>query len=316
MGTKFTLIFYAEDAEAANTAAQAAFARIAALNVILSDYDERSELSRLSSGSPHAQPVPVSDELWQVLTHAQQLAKRTQGAFDVTVGPIVRLWRRVRRQHKLPPQERLMVALRSTGYQHLYLSDDHQMVQLVHPGMKLDLGGIAKGYAADEAITVLREHGFTRALVDAGGDIVVGDAPPDQEGWQIEIAAPRSENTAVDEPRRYIHLANAAVAQSGDTWQFVEIDGVRYSHIVDPHTGVGLMNQLAVTVVAPDGITADSLASALSVMGAEKGLCLIAKLDDTEALLVERPDRDETAREVTSQGWRTLEKSDELPVVQ
>lgn len=311
MGTKFTITFYAAGQMVANTASEAAFARIGELNSLLSDYDEESELSRLSAGSPHSQPVPISPELTTVLDHALRLSQATDGAFDVTVGPIVRLWRRARRQYKFPSDERLQAAKAATGYKLLVLDVEESTAQLKAPQMQLDLGGIAKGYAADEALRVLKQHGITRALVDAGGDVVAGDPPPNEEGWRIAIAEPRDANEIADGQHeriaRYVHIANAAVAQSGDTFQFVELNGVRYSHIVDPRTGLGLTNQLAVTVIAAEGISADSLASALSVLGHEKGLALIEKLDGTEALLLPRPQEGEQEQVFASSGWQEEE---------
>ena len=329
MGTKFTLTFYAEDEAVANTASQAAFARVEFLNSLLSDYDEESELSRLSASSPHPKPVAISKELMTVLSQAEQLSRRTEGAFDVTVGPIVRLWRRARRQNELPQPERLEAALSATGYRLLRLNQEQQTAeqqtaQLTAPNMRLDLGGIAKGYAADEALRVLRDHGITSALVDAGGDVVAADPPPGESGWRIAIAEPQMADDgnaqADDKAReddaeaqqanpRYVRIANAAVAQSGDTFQFVELNGVRYSHIVDPRTGVGLTNQLAVTVIAPDGISADSLASALSVLGPEKGLALLEELEHTEGIFMSRPEQGRESEVHASSGWHEYEEA-------
>lgn len=310
MGTKFTLTFYADDQEIANAASQAAFARIGELNSLLSDYDEASELSRLSAGSPHKKPVKVSPELWTVLSHAQAVSRETGGAFDVTVGPVVRLWRRARRQSELPSPERLTAALAAIGYQRMHLDADAQAVSLTAPDMRLDLGGIAKGYAGDEALRVLRERGITQALVDVGGELVAGDAPPGEAGWRIAIASPddAETNSSDSQPApRYVSIANAAVAQSGDTWQFVEIDGKRYSHIVDPHTGLGLTTEVAVSVIAPDGITADALASALSVLPPEAGLKLIEAKSATEALLRTRAHAGRPAEAHASSGWQSHE---------
>ena len=207
------------------------------------------------------------------------------------------------------------------GFENVALEESGQTVQLQATGMRLDLGGIAKGYAADEALSVLQDHGITRALVDAGGAVVAGDPPPGESAWRIAIAMPTVEmptttiptvsgrnEQAADAKSRYVFLANAAVAQSGDTWQSVEIDGRRYSHIVDPRTGIGLTNQLAVTVIAPDGISADSLASALSVLEAERGLQLIEELEKTEALLVPRPEENAPPEEHASSGWKAFER--------
>jgi thiamine biosynthesis lipoprotein len=154
----------------------------------------------------------------------------------------------------------------------LRLDPEKKTAEPLVPNMRLDLGGIAMGYAADEALAVLKRHGITRAMVDASGDIVCGDAPPEAKGWKIGIA-PLTESQGP--PSRFVFLTNAALTTSGDAFQYVEIDGVRYSHIVDPKTGRGLTIRSSVTVTAPDCITADSLATAVTVLGPERGLELV-----------------------------------------
>ena len=268
MAVPIKIVLYAPDAGTANRAAEAAFARIHQLNGILSDYDPTSELRRLCDTSEGGKSVPVSGELWEVLSHAQKLSERSDGAFDVTVGPVVRLWRRARRREELPPPQMLIDYLELVGYRHVRLDPKRKAVALLKPGMRLDLGGIAKGYAIDEALAALRQRGVCRALVDAGGDIALGDPPPNKPGWLIGVAALE----LGEPPSRYIWLSRTAIATSGDTWQYVEIGGRRYSHLVDPRTGVGLTDHSTVTVIAPDAITADGLASAVSVLGPKKGL--------------------------------------------
>ena len=286
MAVPVRVVLYAPQAETANAAAEAALARIHQLNGILSDYDPQSELRWLCATAAEGGEVPVSDELWKVLVHADALAKRSDGAFDVSIGPVVRLWRRARRREELPPPDRLSDCRKLVGYHLVQLYPDQRRVKLLKPGMRLDLGGIAKGFAIDEALAVLRQHGITRALVDAGGDIGLGDPPPGKPGWLIGIA-PLEPDTP---PSRYLWLSRTAVATSGDTWQYVEIDGRRYSHLVDPRTGVGLTDHSSVTVVAPDGITADGLASAVSVLGPDKGLKLVEQTPGAAALIVRAPE--------------------------
>lgn len=294
------IVLYAPDEEQAEEAAQAAFARILQLNGIMSDYDQNSELRRLGETSGHGKAVPVSPELWQVLSHAQTLSARSQGAFDVTVGPMVQLWRRARRQRELPSDERMTAARPLVGYRLLRLDPQHRAVELLEPGMRLDLGGIAKGYAADEALEVLAKRGIRSALIDAGGDVVLGDAPPGKPGWRIGVA-----RLEVDGPPSHVLvLSRAAIATSGDRWQYVEIGGTRYSHLVDPRTGLGLTDHSSVTVVAPDGITADGLASAVSVLGPEEGLKLIEDTPGVEALIVRAPEG--KIEKYESTGWREL----------
>lgn len=272
MGLPFRIVVYAADGGEARAGAEAAFARIATLNAILSDYDTDSELNRLSRTAGEGRAVPVSEDLWRVLERAQDLAARTDGAFDVTVGPLVSHWRKARREKRLPEPARLAAARAAVGWTHLQLDPQARTATLRVPDMKLDLGGIAKGYAIDEALRVLRARGLPRALVSGGGDMAAGEPPPGRPGWRIEVA-PLDIPQAP--PARFVLLHHAALATSGDLFQRLEIDGVRYSHIVNPRTGLGLTDHSLVTVVAPDCLTADSLATAVSVLGPARGLDLI-----------------------------------------
>ena len=287
MGVPFKVVLYAPHEAIANRAVRAAFRRIKQLNRIFSDYAPDSELMQFCRISGPEKPVEVSSELYFVLSRSLALSRQSGGAFDVSVGPVVKLWRKARRRKRLPNPEALAVARRLMGFQSIRLNAKAGTVQLMKPGMRLDFGGIAKGYAADEALRILRTHGITRALIDGGGDIVVGDAPPGKAGWRIGIAALAKPDA---EPNRFLLLKNAAVATSGDAYQAVTIDGTRYSHIVDPKTGLGLTRSSSVTVVAADGITADSLASAVSVLGPQRGLKLIESTKAASALIVELKD--------------------------
>jgi FAD:protein FMN transferase len=272
MGVPFRIVLYASDEKSAEAAAEAAFERVKQLNAIMSDYDPDSELSKLSAGSGQGQAVPVSPDLWLVLSRAEELAKRSDGAFDITVGPFVNLWRRARRVHQLPDPQRLAQARKAVGYKHVRLDPQHRTVELLVPNMRLDLGGIAKGYAVDEALKTLRQHGIDRALVEGGGDVAVSEPPPGKTGWRFELSPLDVTNAP---SVRYLSLKNAAISTSGDLYQRLEIDGKRYSHIVDPHTGIGLTDHSLVSVIAPDSITADSLTKVVSVLGPEKGLKFI-----------------------------------------
>jgi thiamine biosynthesis lipoprotein len=288
MGVPFDVLLYAPDADTASAAAEAASERIEALNAILSDYDPDSELTRLSATAGQGRAVPIGDDLLTVLLAAQDLSRQTDGAFDVTVGPLTRLWRRARRTRQMPNTEQLQAGLEAVGYCHLRLDPAHRTVELLCPKMRLDLGGIAMGYAVDEALKVLAEQGIRRAMIDASGDIGLGDPPPERDGWRIGIAPLEPEGP----PSRYVMLANAAITTSGDAFQYLEIDGRRYSHIVHPKTGLGLTDHSSVTVIAADCMAADSLATAVSVLGPEKGLALIEAVPDAWALIVRKPDEE------------------------
>ena len=286
MGTRFQIVLYAPDAAAAQRAARAAFARIAALDDSMSDYRASSELMRLSAQSGGA-PVRASEDLFRVLVAAQNMARRSDGAFDVTVGPVVRLWRMARLRQRLPDPARLAAAEKLVGYAKIRLNAQTRTVQLLAPGMILDLGGIAKGYAADAALAMLKEHGITRALVAGGGDIAVGDSPPGEEGWTIGIAPLESPGAP---PHRFVHLHNAAISTSGDAEQHVKIDGIRYSHVIDPRTGQALTGRRGATIIAANCTTSDALATAVCVLGPGPGLKLVNSLPGAAALfLMETP---------------------------
>ena len=229
----------------------------------MSDYRPESEVRRLAARAGEA--VRVSDDLFVVLARSVDLWGRSDGAFDATVGPFVELWRAARRTGRLPPRAALDSAARRVGSDKVHLDSVSRTVRLDVPGMRIDLGGIAKGYILDRALDVLRAQGVTRALLEAGGDIVLGDAPPGRPGWRI--AMPQGEGDTV--------LANRAVSTSGDTEQFVIIGGVRYSHVIDPRTGMGSTSRRGAIVVAPDGVTADGLATALTLLDDECGARLL-----------------------------------------
>lgn len=280
MGTVFTITLYASDEIAARVAAESAFARVAALNQTMTDYDPESELMRLCR-QPVGLPVHVSAELFEVLAEARRVAELSAGAFDPTIGPVVRLWRRARRTETLPTPDQLAHAQESVGWQKLRLDPNQQTVTLLATNMQLDLGGIAKGYAADAALKVLRARGIHCALVAASGDIAVGDAPPGQSGWRVSIGTPFQR----DGKERTLLLKNAAVSTSGDSEQFVVIDGRHYSHIVDPRTGVGLTNRCQVSVIALHATQTDSLATAVSILGAVQGRRLIKSQPGASAII-------------------------------
>jgi thiamine biosynthesis lipoprotein len=287
MGTLFTITLYARELPQATGAAEAAFKRIDALEDIMSDYQADSELMRLCE-QPVGKPVLVSAELFDVFQRAQKISALSGGAFDVTVGPYVRLWRFARKKKVLPTAAELASASAAVGYQKLRLDARTRTATLLAPNMRLDLGGIAKGYAADEALRMLKGRGINRALVAASGDIAVGDAPPGQPGWSVGIA---DIDARTNELARTVLLHNAGVSTSGDTEQFIEIGGVRYSHILDPATGLGLTNRIQGTVIAPDATTTDAMATTVCVLGVRRGLAAVENLPGTAALILVKKDR-------------------------
>jgi thiamine biosynthesis lipoprotein len=270
MGTTFTVVLYARDPAEAARGSRAAFGRIAELDARLSDYRQTSEAMRLTRDGVET-AVRVSDDLYSVLSLSLAISIRSRGAFDPTVGPLTHLWRRARRQSELPQAAEVEAARAVSGPALVHLDPASRSVRLARAGMRLDFGGIAKGYAADRSLDVLRETGIRRALVVAGGDVAAAEPPPGESGWRVAIAP---FDTATPAATRSLTLARAAVSTSGDAEQWVEIGGVRYSHILDPRTGRPLTGHRQVTVMARDATTSDMLATTLCVLG-EDGLRLV-----------------------------------------
>lgn len=306
MGMPFKIVLYAPDADSANAAARAAYARLRELNAIMSDYDSESELMQLCQTAGSGKAVPVSRDLLAVLSHSLALSKKSDGAFDVTVGPVVKLWRKARRMKKFPADGELATARALVGWRNVRIDEKAGTVELLKPGMQLDLGGVAVGYAIDDLLRLLKSRGITSALVDGSGDIGVTDAPPGKAGWRIGIAPLDAEQ----EPSRFVILKNAAVTTSGDAFQFVEFDGKRYSHIVDPKTGLGLVDHSSVTLLAPNCTIADSYTKAIAVLGPEKGLRLVDETPGAAAIVVRAPQGKIETYESKRLSDYTFEKAD------
>lgn len=265
MGSPVHIVLYTKNAAHAKAAATAAFARMARLDLAFSDYNPESELMKLvdTFATELKPPVAVSPDLFDILQRSAAVSQATGGAFDITAAPVIRQWRRARRDHKMPTADNLREALARVDYRRIRLLPDTRQVQL-QPGTRLDLGGIAKGYAAVEMLRVLEKEGTPRALVSVAGDIAAGDAPPGKPGWRVDVAGL---NPTRDKPPATIDVARAAVSTSGDAERYVELDGRRYSHIVDPKTGLGVVRRASVTVVSSLDVSADAYATALFLLG-------------------------------------------------
>lgn len=319
MGVEAQIILFTDSEANARAAATAAFARLDALETVLSDYRKNSEVNqvcKLARNATAANPValPISADLATIINRAEKISIRTNGAFDITLGPLTSLWRQSRRSGNLPTTTELAEHRQATGYQNLQLkpaalNNTHTLI-FSAPAMQLDFGGIGKGYAADEALKILRNnYAIITALVNIGGDLAAGDPPPKGAAEEMAAAGEGEEEGKGEEggwavplhtfdptlPDETLRIANRAVATSGDLEKFTTIAGVRYSHILNPATGLGLTRRIAVTVIAADATTADALASALSVLGPIDGLALIETWNDIEARVVELLENGATA---------------------
>ncbi len=270
MGTVFRLVFYSnQDSIEAQVLAKTIFDRIDALNMRFSDWLPESELNLLSQKAGEKGCRKVSGELADILKKSVIYARQSHGAFDSTVGALTRLWRRSKNLKELPEPERIASALKTVGWRNIRVCPRTSCVRLRKKGLMLDLGGIAQGWTADDCLGMLRRNRITMALVDAGGDIALGEPPPGKEGWQIDIPS-------ADGNKRMI-LKNCGITTSGATYRYFGINGKRYSHIIDPRTGQPLTHRTLVTVLAENATAADAWATAISVMGEKEWKYLKSK---------------------------------------
>lgn len=293
MGSPFKIILYAPNDSLANLAAESAFKRIEDLNASLSDYRDDSEINHISAQSGSENWLSVSKDLFDILSISDDISRKTDGAFDATLGPIVQEWRRATRKGYLPEKKVIIEALAKTGYKNIQFDKNATRIRLLKKGMRLDIGGLGKGFAADEAVKVLKQFGITSAMIDAGGKLALMDPPPGEDGWKIVISTGR-------DSIQTITYSNVGIATSGPTYRYLEYEGKKYSHIVDPKTGIGLLFHLRTTVISPNATEADALATAFSVSGIKKGKKYLNKFPDNKVWLVEHKDGKE-------QSWNTIQ---------
>ncbi len=261
MGSPFNIIIVTGDSLKAASLVRECFALVDSFNRVFSDYDAESELGGLNTHADTG-PKKISPALFDILLRSRQAYQKSKGAFDITVGPLSQLWRKARKEKIFPDKKLIEEKRKLAGFDQLSIDENQQSITL-RPGMRLDLGGIAKGYIAQHVIDLLRRKGITQALADAGGDMVMSDAPTDSQGWTIGVNVPETTDDLL--PRK-LQLKNKAVATSGDAYQYFEHDGIKYSHIIDPRTGYGISSQRNTTVIAKDGTDADWLATACSIL--------------------------------------------------
>ena len=284
MGTLVTIQAFAADNQPIESTLKAAQQEIERLVDIMSDYDPDSELSKLNASAGSGEWIEVSPELWEILEASDRWHHLSDGAFDASLGSLTRLWRKARRQKTIPKPAEIEAALALCGWQHVELDRTEKRVRLNLEGLQLDLGAIAKGYIVDRAFKVLTAAGISSCMVNAGGNLRCGAAPPDRSGWRIEISSVGEG----EPPLRRIFLTNSSISTSGDLWQFMLIDGVRRSHILDPRTGWGIAGPVAVTVIAGNAQDADAASTSLCVLGRAAGVELLQGLPSHQALFLSR----------------------------
>lgn len=275
MGMPFEILIYSEELTEKELApiAQSAFSEVSRLNQIFSNYEYDSEISKLNRTAGSKEWVNVSNELWEVLKLSQKYNWESDGLFDVTIGAAANLWRKSRRDQALPEKRLLDLVKKRVGQKYLKFHSDKKMVKLELPFMRIDLGGIAKGYALDAASERLVSSGCSSHIVKAGGDMVIGTPPgginETDLGWKITLFPKEDVPKELIEFRN-VYLSKCAVGTSGDINQFVEINGVRYSHIIDPRSCFGLVGSRRAVVIAENATVADTHATISCLLDKEK----------------------------------------------
>ena len=280
MGSPFNIIFYHSDSAIAAQFANECFLIVDSLNNIFSDYSTTSEVGKLALQTTEKEQK-VSIELLQMIQQSKQAWKRSGKTFDITIGQLSQLWRKTKSENRFPTKNEVKKAKQETGFKNLRINISANTISFIKRNMRFDFGGIVKGYAAQKVIDFLKSKNITQALADAGGDIVMSDPPPKKTGWVVGINLPEQEDDLWD---KKLELKNCSVATSGDVYRYTIHDGNKYSHIIDPRTGYGVTSQRNVTVIAKDGITADWLATACSILSLKKALKLAKK--ENAALLI------------------------------
>jgi thiamine biosynthesis lipoprotein len=288
MGTFSRVVVLARSERAAHACIQAAFDVQDRINELMSYQREDSELNTINRRA-FDEPVAVDPMTFEVLQQAVRFSKLSEGAFDVTVGPLMDLWKKAGETNEPPTPEALAAARAKVGYDKLILDEQNKTVRFAVPGMRIDLGGIGKGYAVDKSVEAMLRRGALGGMVDLGGNIrCFGRPPQGQSYWRVGLQDPNvaPDQIAGSKPLLILRLTNESVATSGDYRRFVRVHGQKQSHILDTHTGQGASLLASDTVIAPDAITADALSTAVNVLGPEKGLALIEEIPHVEAILL------------------------------
>ncbi|MEW5920072.1 MAG: FAD:protein FMN transferase [Bacillota bacterium] len=281
MDTHVDITFYSSSVQVAQTAIGEIFTEMQRLESLLSRHIAGSDLQRINEAAGR-EPVQVSPETLFVLRRALEIAALSDGAFDPTIAPLLELWGFGGESFAVPSADQLAQARELVNYRVVEIDEEQGSVFLPRSGMKLDLGGIAKGYIVDKGQELARGS-VSASFINAGGDISIRGRKPSGDAWRVAVQDPH-------DPQRWVAVINmdeGSVVTSGDYQRFFEVEGRRYHHILDPHTGMPAFGLSSVTIVAPDTTTADALATAVFVLGEEKGMALVESLPNVDALIVD-----------------------------
>lgn len=287
MGCVYTIVIYGRDQARLREAAAAALDEVDRIDRLMSHYKNDSELSRVNREAAKA-PVKVDPELFDFIAECLRYGRESDGAFDITVGPLMKAWGFFRGEGRMPSEAELAEARSRVGYGRVILNRKDGTIFFDRAGVEIDLGGIAKGYAVDRAVAMLKRRGVTSALLSAGGSTIYAmGAPPGKPAWEIEVQDP----VEPDKVATKVRLKDRALSVSGSNEKFFELNGARYSHVMDPRTGRPVQGVLSVAVVTDDGTSGDALDNVFYVIGVERGRALVNKFSASEVIFF-LPDQD------------------------
>jgi len=305
MGTtvKLDVCYKEEQSPQLTEAFEKVWERLGDIHWRMSIFDEKSDVHKVNQSFSDSKRI--GNDTFQLIKEAERISKMTNGVFDITVWPLIKLWKEKEKENQLPTQDELKKVRMAVGFHQISFQKNNR-IKILHPETKIDLGGIAKGYAIDEAVRIFRSYGLNNFLIDAGGDLYAGGRNCEDQLWRIGIRDPRDVSKMID----VVSVINAAVATSGDYQQYFAIQGQRWSHIINPKTGLPQTGVISATVIGPNAARADAFATALTILDGEKGISFIESLEeDFSALIFIQNEEDEVIRYETN-SYRRLKKDD------
>lgn len=283
MDTFAEITCFSSSRESAVEAMKEAFKEIERIEKAFNRFDEKSELSKINRLAG-LKEVKINPELFKIIEHSIYYSRLSEGNFDITVLPLVDIWKDARKENFIPDAEVIKKTLEYVGYENIILNKEKSSIRFLNRNTKIDLGGVVKGYAVDKAKGILSSHGIKDALINIGGNILALGSPPGKKSWKIGIQHPRDKNDIIYR----LNLQNRAISTSGDYERFFILNRKRFSHIINPVKGEPATGIMSVTIVAPKAEDADILSTAVFVMGVEDGLKFIETFNNTEVFIFDK----------------------------
>ncbi len=291
MGSRFELTAIAEDPKLANRGIEEAINEITRIEKLISSWDPKSQTSQINRMAG-IEPVKVDKELFELIKRAKKISGLTNGAFDISYASMDKIWKFDGTVTKLPTEEEVKASVSKIDYQDIIMNEEDETVFLKNKGMKIGFGAIGKGYSANRGRKIMLDLGIKSGIVNAGGDLITWGKEADGQDWSIGIADPKNKTHVL----AWLTVGEMSVVTSGNYEKFIDINGQRYSHIIDPITGYPVRGLKSVTIICPDAELADALATSTFILGKNKGLSLINQLKGVEAILVDDDDNISTSK--------------------